>query len=79
MRGLRHRPLVLALAALAAAGAAAAAVAQDENPGAGAPSLPSGRALRPQGRTVAVGSFPIGGAVTPDGRFAWAVTILRRT
>src|SRR4051812_37257128 len=32
-----------------------------------------GRALHPAGRMTAVGDFPSGGALTPDGRFYWAV------
>src|SRR5256885_9013491 len=33
----------------------------------------NGRELRPAGRMTAVGDFPSGGAITPDGRFYWAV------
>src|SRR4051812_7506133 len=32
-----------------------------------------GRALHPAGRMTAVGDFPSGGALTPNGRFYWAV------
>jgi DNA-binding beta-propeller fold protein YncE len=79
---MRVRPvvLVLALAGVTVLGVAVMAIAGgDENADPGARSLPSGRVLQPQGKTVAVGSFPVGGAVTPDGRFAWAISILRRT
>ena len=76
---MRRRTLALAVAALALLGATAAALAQDENAGPSSRSLPSGRVLRPQGQVVALGSFPVGGAVTPDGRFAWSVSIRRRT
>src|SRR5204862_5585984 len=34
---------------------------------------PNGRTLQPAGRMTAVGDFPSGGALTPDGRFYWAV------
>src|SRR2546430_15819114 len=46
------------------------------SPGRIGPSLsttPNGRALQPAGRMTAVGDFPSGGALTPDGRFYWAV------
>ena len=33
----------------------------------------NGRQLHPAGRMTAVGDFPTGGALTPDGRFYWAV------
>ena len=32
-----------------------------------------GRQLDPAGRMTALGAFPTGGALTPDGRFYWAV------
>src|SRR4051812_50159130 len=38
-----------------------------------AAETPNGRALHPAGRMTAVGDFPSGGALTPDGRFYWAV------
>jgi len=34
---------------------------------------PSGRLLHPAGRLTALGDFPTGGALSPDGRFYWAV------
>src|SRR3989442_8306217 len=34
----------------------------------------SGRHLMPYGNTARVGNFPTGGAVTPGGRFYWAVS-----
>jgi DNA-binding beta-propeller fold protein YncE len=34
---------------------------------------PNGRQLDPVGRMTALGAFPTGGALTPDGRFYWAV------
>src|SRR4051794_744048 len=33
----------------------------------------NGRLLRPAGAMVTVGNFPMAGALTPDGRFYWAV------
>src|SRR4051794_35162623 len=33
----------------------------------------NGRHLRPAGAMVTVGDFPMAGAITPDGRFYWAV------
>ncbi|HEX2016222.1 MAG TPA: YncE family protein, partial [Solirubrobacteraceae bacterium] len=36
--------------------------------------LNSGRQLHPFGLLVALGNFPVGGAVTPDGRFYWTVS-----
>lgn len=35
--------------------------------------MPDGRILQPDGRMTQVGDFPAGGALTPDGRFYWAV------
>jgi DNA-binding beta-propeller fold protein YncE len=35
--------------------------------------MPDGRQLEPAGRLTAVGNFPSGGALTPDGRFYWAI------
>jgi DNA-binding beta-propeller fold protein YncE len=74
----RRRTLVLTLTALTLLGAGIA-IAGDDNVGPTQRSLPSGRVLQPQGQAVPLGSFPVGGAVTPDGRFAWAISILRRT
>lgn len=34
---------------------------------------PAGRKLDPAGRMTPLGAFPTGGALTPDGRFYWAV------
>src|SRR2546423_611449 len=33
----------------------------------------NGRILHPAGRMTTVGAFPTGGALTPDGRFYWAI------
>ncbi|HEV7461284.1 MAG TPA: bifunctional YncE family protein/alkaline phosphatase family protein [Solirubrobacteraceae bacterium] len=74
----RHRTLGLVLAAVALPGAGIA-LAGDDNADPSQRSLPSGRVLQPQGQAVPLGAFPVGGAVTPDGRFAWAISILRRS
>src|SRR5438309_9479539 len=34
----------------------------------------NGRVLHPAGAMTKVGNFPTGGALTPDGRFYWAVS-----
>jgi DNA-binding beta-propeller fold protein YncE len=60
----------MALLALAAALPAASA---QETPGPGAALTGNGRHLEPAGRLTQVGSFPTGGALTPDGRFYWTV------
>lgn len=69
--------LVLAASALAAEPAARARRSRNSNtPGpsfGGRVLLPNGWKLSPAGRQVAVGDFPLGLAVSPDGRFA-AVT-----
>jgi DNA-binding beta-propeller fold protein YncE len=66
------------LAALLALGCAAGAIAA-VNVTTGRISLKqhitgNGRKLRPPGQLVALGHFPTGGAVTPDGRFYWTVS-----
>src|SRR5262245_41544264 len=48
-----------------------AAEAQRVGPASGI--TPNGRKLDPVGRITPVGAFPTGGALTPDGRFYWAV------
>jgi DNA-binding beta-propeller fold protein YncE len=44
-----------------------------ETPGPGSSLTVAGRKLEPAGRMTQVGSFPTGGALTPDGRFYWSV------
>jgi DNA-binding beta-propeller fold protein YncE len=64
------------LAAAAAIGAAIAipmASSAQETVGPGAALTGNGRHLEPAGRLTPVGSFPTGGALTPDGRFYWTV------
>src|SRR3954454_15990809 len=63
---------VAAGAALIAAAVALPATAQ-ETVGPQSAITPSGRHLVPAGRMTTVGTFPTGGALTPDGRFYWAV------
>src|SRR4051812_4976881 len=68
----------LALATVAAALAALAATlpalaAAPETVGPQTALTPAGRHLVPAGRMTPVGTFPRGGALTPDGRFYWAV------
>ena len=58
--------LALLAAALLPAGAGAAAGLAPGQTG-------NGRQLDPVGRTTTLGAFPTGGALTPDGRFYWAV------
>src|SRR4051812_28239977 len=65
----------LVLAALLASAAATSAHA-DVTDGEIGPSLSitgNGRELQPAGRMTVLGNFPSGGALTPDGRFYWAV------
>ncbi|HEX2016457.1 MAG TPA: alkaline phosphatase family protein [Solirubrobacteraceae bacterium] len=65
----------------AASALALALIALGATPAAGAPErvgrdtglTPLGRLLSPAGRQVALGPFPTGGAISPDGRFYWAV------
>jgi DNA-binding beta-propeller fold protein YncE len=60
---------------IVAGGAALALAAADQ--GAIGPQLAivnDGRHLTPYGRTTTVGNAPMGGAVTPDGRFYWTVS-----
>ena len=70
------RSVGAALLTLAALGAVAA-VALAAVPGRIGPSLHlvnNGRHLRPYGKLVKVGNVPMGGALTPDGRFYWTVS-----
>src|SRR3954452_3813560 len=60
--------------ALGAAGTALAVGTDDGRIGPDLGLLNSGRALTPAGRQVALGNFPTGGAVTPDGRFYWTIS-----
>src|SRR6266496_315817 len=62
------------LLALGVGGTALAVSVDDGRIGPDLGVLNSGRALTPAGRQVALGNFPTGGAVTPDGRFYWTVS-----
>src|SRR3954453_10877119 len=53
--------------------AAAVPAGAQETPGPSAALTGNGRHLEPAGRLTQVGSFPTGGALTPDGRFYWTV------
>lgn len=66
-----RRRLVLLIAAITAAVPAAALAGQTVGPG--SMVTPNGRHLDPAGRLITLGAFPTGGALTPDGRFYWAV------
>ena len=76
MRGIKRIAAVTTVAAggligLAAAASAGLGVAGRVGP---AYSLsPDGRLLEPAGRLTTVGDYPTGGALSPDGRFYWAV------
>jgi DNA-binding beta-propeller fold protein YncE len=75
MRVLRPTAAAVALVAVLGSGAALAA-GSGESTGVIGPKvgvLPDGRVLHPAGRLTKVGNFPTGGALTPNGRFFWAV------
>src|SRR4051794_13166970 len=65
---------VPALAALFAAAAVPAALAATGDIGPSLGIVNSGRHLHPYGTQRQVGSVPMGGALTPDGRFYWTVS-----
>jgi DNA-binding beta-propeller fold protein YncE len=73
---VRRRGLVILLAGAALAGAPALA---QEQVGRSTGLTPMGRQLAPVGRQVQLGTFPTGGAISPDGRFYWAVDAGRGT
>ncbi|MEA2481006.1 MAG: hypothetical protein QOJ07_2928, partial [Thermoleophilaceae bacterium] len=62
---------VAVLVAIAALSPAAAGAVETPSPQTGLTT--AGRQLTPAGRMTVVGTFPTGGALTPDGRFYWAV------
>src|SRR4051812_2709021 len=70
MRGALVTSLIAAAAAVVSLAGAAAA---DDTPSPNTQLTPSGRQLDPAGRMTQVGSFPTGGALSPDGRFYWTV------
>src|SRR5438128_2554494 len=72
----RRRTRLLAASAIIATAIAAGGIALAESVRNGriGPSLgitANGRVLHPVGRLTAVGNFPTGSALTPDGRFLW--------
>lgn len=71
MPSLRNK-FALALVALTAAPLAVAAGARGGVGPANHETM-NGHLLHPAGRVTQVGNFPTGGALTPDGRFYWAV------
>lgn len=68
---MRRILLLIAVALSVAATAAAQAPTDTSQTG-------NGRRLEPVGRMTPLGSFPTGGALTPDGRFYWAVDAGRK-
>src|SRR3954466_5050070 len=69
----RRAVAAVALVVAVAIAAIAAAAGAQETPGPSAALTGNGRHLEPAGRLTQVGSFPTGGALTPDGRFYWTV------
>ena len=61
------------LLALLCAVAVAIVATADAELGTQSAIAPNGRQLDPVGRMTALGAFPTGGALSPDGRFYWAV------
>src|SRR3954466_9860404 len=70
-RALAAAAFILLVAVLAATAAA------QERPSPSGSLTVEGRRLAPAGRMTPLGSFPTGGALTPDGRFYWAVDAAR--
>jgi DNA-binding beta-propeller fold protein YncE len=75
---MRIRQLIAAgVGALTLAGGALAVAELSKDDGRIGPDrklLNNGRRLQPFGKLVQVGGFPTGGALTPDGRYYWAVS-----
>jgi DNA-binding beta-propeller fold protein YncE len=74
---MRRRPARLAIATAAifvAAGLGWAAAAGLNIVGPKTRIQPTGRKLDPVGKLTKLGNFPTGGALTPDGRFLWALS-----
>ena len=70
----RRRLLTLTTAAAVATTAVGYAAVATGRIGPARHETGNGRVLHPAGRLVAVGNFPTGGAMTPDGRFYWTVS-----
>ena len=76
MSWITGRKLLATLAVMAVAAGTADAIASGGN-GVIGPSnriQPTGRQLHPTGTLVALGNFPTGAALTPDGRFLWTLS-----
>ena len=71
MSPARRALAAISLAVAAAVPATVAAQVETPEPATGLTG--NGRQLDPAGRLTPVGSFPTGGALTPDGRFYWSV------
>ncbi|MCW2543508.1 MAG: beta-propeller repeat protein [Frankiales bacterium] len=71
----RRRTALLVVLAVTLSGGAAAAVAAARQRAVGPKTglLQDGRLLHPAGAQTPVGNFPTGGAVTPNGRYYWAL------
>src|SRR3954451_15352154 len=72
-RRLAATAVLAVLATLGAAACALAASITDGEIGPASLSTGNGRLLHPTGRLTTLGDFPTGGALSPDGRFYWAV------
>jgi DNA-binding beta-propeller fold protein YncE len=70
----KFRKLLVLAAAATASATVAYSVMSSGVIGPDIHELGNGRVLSPAGDMVAVGNFPTGGALTPDGRFYWAVS-----
>ncbi len=70
------RALALAVVLLLGAGTAGAVISSAGNGVIGPVNMiqPTGRQLQPAGTLVALGNFPSGGALTPNGRFLWTIS-----
>jgi YVTN family beta-propeller protein len=69
-----YRKLLVLAAAATATATAAYSLTSTGVIGPGMHELGNGRVLSPAGEMTQVGNFPTGGALTPDGRFYWAVS-----
>ena len=76
MTPVKRTALVLVAAAAVAGGAVAVAQLGNEEGRIGPDNRiqPSGRLLKPAGKLTPLGNLPAGAALTPDGRFLWAVS-----
>src|SRR5262245_54397316 len=73
VRSLSRRMNWLAVVAVLVPATAATAVVVAGRVGPAYDTTVTGRVLEPAGRMTTVGDFPSGGALTPDGRYYWAV------